>query len=148
MQPAASWMQKTLATDADLFSWELRNVGCPRCNVAGAPQGCIPLTQWRDDAKCVVDTFGANVVVEDDGTGTNVDTLVRVDCDMSDGHSGGPVYRMNPQGFAQVIGVAIFELCVGSNCQADPDGDYPNLVRRLTQPMLNQLNFWAGFFGP
>lgn len=73
---------------------------------------------------------------------------MRTNCDLSIGHSGSPLFDVDAWGREWVYGVMIVERCTTCKSPEDPGAVYaewPNVFRRITPAMINQLNFWEGF---
>jgi hypothetical protein len=122
----STWMQRESLDDNDLFELSLRHDGYPSCSAEGAPSSCD--ANWHFEVlPCSADTDPNAAIVED-----SLDTTVWSDAITSPGHSGGPLWYINENQQAKLVGTAI------GGTYGEPD----SLFRRFTPTSLSQLSTW------
>jgi V8-like Glu-specific endopeptidase len=147
---APGYMGFEWSTDADIASRQRKNVGYPLCparNSQGdAPAGCptadSTLMPWGDiyfDCAGVTPSFWggstSNGWPYNDGTNPVMET----GCDVSDGHSGGPVYE--PAG-PYVMAVAITSHCGGGSPGCIPTSGSVRINQTLFNWLLSMRTMW------
>ena len=130
------WMGYAALSGSSLTSKDLRMRGYPRCNTAGAPNGCDPKTLWGDTKLCDLGTFFSP---DSDGWNREITT----NCDGSDGQSGSSFYYNTSDGLAATIGVFSGHYCLGACAPAAEQYDaYPNVITRITPEYLDVINWF------
>jgi hypothetical protein len=135
------WFPYLAFTEANIKSYAYHQDGYPICwdPIDGAkPSRCTSFgpagtehTLWGQTATCKVGNLHYPLGAEN--------VLMTHGCDMSGGHSGGPLYTSSP-GFGNwVVGINI----VGDpGCTVNPAtcGDYPNYARRLDTSLTDFIS--------
>ena len=123
------------ASVSTLNTWNKYMRGYPRCqglddngNVvadAEAPPNCRRSTLYGDSGDCDIGQWASL-----DADGWNRELFV--DCDGARGMSGSAMYTADSPGGLVALGVYSQYLCTAAACEDDPDGDYPNIITRVT----------------
>jgi hypothetical protein len=131
---APGYMGFEWSTDASIASRSRKNVGYPDCSLPDPPAGCVtnePYGDISDNCGGVTPTFAlgstSNFWPYADGT----NPFMKTGCDISPGHSGGPIYEPGTGG-PWVMSNVVWRFCDGS-CTPSEGGD------RINQTMFNYL---------
>jgi len=123
------------ASDSTIAGWAKYHAGYPGCGAAGAPAGCVDGSLWTQSGTCATGSFFNPV------NGWNRNFFHG--CDMSGGHSGGPLYSWSPgSGGPYVVASNIAEICQGSACS----GSTPNVAFRIDSWLYNWLLYWRSIY--
>jgi hypothetical protein len=127
--PAMGYWYAPIST---LNGWTKYNRGYPRC-FGAEPDAEAP----RPDPACLRSTLFGDAQTCDigDWKSPGPDDYNRelfVDCDGARGMSGSPMYRYNDAGIPLALGVYSHFICTAEDCAADPSGDFPNVMTRVT----------------
>jgi len=134
--PGAGYWGFAHGGDGSVAGWAKYHAGYPGCDVPGAPSsGCEDGSLWRQGSTCVTGSFYGPV----NGWNRNFNH----GCDMSPGHSGGPLYSWSPGGGGPyVVGVNAAERCQGGSCTSAT----PNIAVRIDSWLYNWLLYWRSIY--
>ena len=114
------WFGLAWAGDSTVEGWSMRNIGYPGCspNDAERPTGCIDQTAFGDISGC---NGAANNMVTDFTNSwphNGDDAVLWTGCDVTGGHSGGPIYSYDvvEGGGPYLVAVLSAGQCGGTNC--------------------------------
>jgi V8-like Glu-specific endopeptidase len=116
-------MGVTTAPRAQQLNWTVWNAGYAACGQPHSPSPC-PTTQWVDSG-CILSNFARADV-------SGEHRIVRTSCDISPGHSGGPLVQV---GTNLVMGVVSAETC--TTCSGSSNA--PNIALRITPIYLGLM---------
>lgn len=130
--PAMGYWYANVST---LNTWNKYMRGYPRCRgvddngnlVADpeAPPNCTRSTLYGDSGDCDIGRWASP-----DADGWNRELYV--DCDGARGMSGSAMYTADSPGGLVALGVYSQYLCTAAACEDDPDGEFPNIITRIT----------------
>lgn len=107
------------------------NRGYPACGLSGAPASCVQGWAYQDTQNCEVGGFGS---MAKDGWNARV----RVNCDLSGGHSGGPLFTdIWASNKRVVFGVASTD---------DLNVQFPNVFRRISPDVLDAISYFKAAY--
>jgi len=107
------------------------NRGYPACGLSGAPEACEQGWAYQDVNNCEVGGFGSKAK---DGWNARV----RVNCDFSGGHSGGPLFTdIWASNKRVVFGVASTQ---------DNNFEFPNVFRRISPDVLDAISYFKAAY--
>lgn len=137
--PSPGWMGFRYDSEANLEGYRMYQDGYPGCGAYGAePANCLANTAYGQTFSCRAKYFGQpNTLVGATPLGYNL--TFRHSCDMSRGHSGGPVYTYDGgRNGPYVMGINVWEHCY--DCQGASGGTktHPNKAVRI-KPWLGQF---------
>lgn len=133
-------------SDSTVVTWVKYHYGYPGCSASGGgPAGCVANSLWGQTSKCGNGSFFNPMP----GTGWNREFYHG--CDMSGGHSGGPLYTWSPGSSGPyLVGVNIAEACTGSSCTEANVGPIttlvPNLALRLDKAITDSMTYWRSIY--
>lgn len=122
-------------SDGTTAAYTMYHAGYPSCVSGGRPSGCVDNSMWGQSAACAIGSFFNPV----GGWNRNF----WHGCDMSGGHSGGPLYSWSPgSGGPYIIATNIAETCTGAACT----GAVPNVAFRIDQWLFDWLMYWRSIY--
>ncbi|KFA92152.1 trypsin-like peptidase domain-containing protein [Archangium violaceum] len=122
-------------SDSGLAAYSTYHYGYPGCGSGGAPSGCVDNSMWGQSFTCDIGSFFNPV----GGWNRNF----YHGCDMSGGHSGGPLYSWSPgSNGPYLLAVNIAESCTGSACS----GTTPNIAFRIDKWLGDQMMYWRSIY--
>ena len=129
------YMGTRYAPVSTLNSWNKQMRGYPRCWYIDddgrvvvdpeAPSSCTRSTLYGDSDDCDIGHWASP-----DADEWNRELFV--DCDGARGMSGSAMYTPDSPGGLVALGVYSQFLCTAAACEDDPDGEYPNIITRVT----------------
>ncbi len=131
------WMGYHWNSDEDKIAGYTKfHRGYPGCGASNAPSGCTASTLWGQSGSCATGDFFGSV----NGWNRNF----WHGCDMSGGHSGGPMYSWSPGANGPyLLGVNIAESCKGSDCAGDPT---PNVAFRIDKALGEKMSYYRSIY--
>ncbi|WP_224243153.1 trypsin-like serine peptidase [Hyalangium gracile] len=123
------------SSDSGVSSYTKYHYGYPGCGSGGAPAGCVNNSMWGQSFACTTGSFFNSV----NGWNRNF----YHGCDMSGGHSGGPLYSWSPgSNGPYLLATNIAESCTGSDCT----GTTPNIAFRIDQWLGDLMMYWRSIY--
>ena len=107
------------------------NRGYPACGLSGAPENCEQGWAYQDLKNCEVGGFGSE-------TQDGWNARVRVDCDLSGGHSGGPLFTD--------IWASNKRVVFGVASTHDKNVEFPNVFRRISPDVLDAISYFKAAY--
>lgn len=131
------WMGYYYSSNNDsVEGWNKYHRGYPGCGAVNAPAGCASNVMYAQSAKCATGGFFGSV----DGWDRNF----WHGCDMSGGHSGGPMYSWTPgNNGPYLVGINIAESCKAADCKGDST---PNVALRIDQWLAEKMSYYRSIY--
>jgi len=131
------WMGYKWHSDDDVVSGYTKfHRGYPGCGGSNPPAGCVSSTLWGQSGSCATGSFFGSV----NGWNRNF----WHGCDMSGGHSGGPMYSWSPgQNGPYLLGVNIAESCKSTDCIGKPT---PNVAFRIDKTIGQNMSYYRSIY--
>lgn len=124
------------SNDDTVAGWNMYHRGYPGCGAMNAPAGCVSSGMYAQAAKCKIGDFFNSV----DGWDRNF----MHGCDMSGGHSGGPMYSWTPGTKGPyLVGVNIAETCSDTDCEGDST---PNVALRIDKWLAEKMSYYRSVY--
>jgi len=119
------------SSDSAVAGFVKYHYGYPGCSSPGAPDGCVSGSLWGQSFSCQTGSFFGSV----GGWNRNF----YHGCDMSGGHSGGPLYSWTPgSNGPYIVATNIAETCQGAACSSQT----PNVAFRIDQWLGDNMLNW------
>jgi V8-like Glu-specific endopeptidase len=110
--------------------------GYPGCGASNAPAGCTSSTMWGQSFTCQTGGFFGSV----NGWNRNF----WHGCDMSGGHSGGPLYSWSPGANGPyIVAINIAESCKSTDCGTDQT---PNVAFRIDKSIAEKMSYYRSVY--
>ncbi len=137
--PSPGWMGFRYTSEAALKSYAIKHDGYSGCGAYGAqPSSCTPNTVYGQTFSCRINYFSQPNTLQG-ATPNGYNLTFRHSCDMSRGHSGGPVYTYDGgSNGPYVVGVNVWEHCYTCSTASSGTKSYPNKAVRI-KPWLGQF---------
>lgn len=131
------WMGYYYSSNNDTVEgWSQYHRGYPGCGAMNAPAGCVGSSMYAQAGKCAIGDFYNSV----DGWDRNF----MHGCDMSPGHSGGPMYSWTPgNNGPYLVGINVAETCSSTNCKGDAT---PNVAVRLDKWLAEKMSYYRSVY--
>jgi V8-like Glu-specific endopeptidase len=130
------WMGYWYAGDGTVAGFAKYHRGYPGCGASNAPAGCTSSTMWGQSFTCQTGGFFGSV----NGWNRNF----WHGCDMSGGHSGGPLYSWSPGANGPyIVAINIAESCKGTDCTGDPT---PNVAFRIDKGLAENMSYYRSVY--
>ncbi len=124
------------SSDSAIAAYAKYHRGYPGCSASNAPVGCVSSTMWGQTFTCDTGSFFGTV----NGWHRNF----WHGCDMSGGHSGGPMYSWSPGASGPyLLGVNIAEACKGLDCVGNPT---PNVAFRIDKALAEKMSYYRSIY--
>lgn len=124
------------SSDSGVAEYAKFHHGYPSCGAGNRPAGCVSSTMWGQGFMCDTAGFYGSV----NGWNRNF----WHGCDMSPGHSGGPMYSWSPGANGPyLVGINIAESCKSTDCQGDVT---PNVAFRIDQSLAEKMSYYRSVY--
>lgn len=118
-------------TDSVVSGWTKYHYGYPQCSLPDSPAMCQADRLYGQTGSCTTGTFTNSL----NGFKRNFTN----GCDVSPGHSGGPLYSWSPgPNGPYVVATQVSDSCAGSACTSAN----PNNAFRIDQWLGDQMGYW------
>ncbi|MCG8421918.1 MAG: S1 family peptidase [Proteobacteria bacterium] len=138
--PSPGWMGFRWTSESALKSYGVRHEGYPSCSSSypERPANCRWNTAYGQNFNCTINYFGQpNTLVG--ATPLGYKLTLRHGCDMSRGHSGGPVYTYDGgSNGPYVLGINVWQFCTTCSGSSGSTRTHPNVAVRI-KPWLGQF---------